>query len=198
MNQLDIQPEIEQAWVPEIQWDRDIFLMDYALSLGFLDKILSQINRCIIYLQAITQSNKTDAQVLYLAAAKHRYCNDARPSLFHWTIQHGPPETAWRHWNILLGNLSRQDKLLKPLGKWICLSTQRWLYLEDPVTSKINIMTPDGQGWTRHTVLEDHHLLHRRHICSQISWYHVSRGEETGPHYSRRGQLPSNGTHQTC
>jgi hypothetical protein len=103
--------------------------MDFALQLNLTDKQLLCINTCQLCLKVLTISDITNARGdNIIPEAMQGLNNPQRISQLMWPIVPRPPDSFWTQWRILLQHISRNMKLLKPLGDWVGHPNQTWYW----------------------------------------------------------------------
>jgi hypothetical protein len=131
-NSTAITIDIKQQWLPHRVRERDIMILDHALTLNFTTQQLRQLNDCRMYLQVLTLSDITTADGKYLLPNIIRgYRTDDRPSTLNWPNTCRP--TSWAAWKLYLQHIGSGVKLKRQLGAWIHLPHQQWLWFYEPV-----------------------------------------------------------------
>jgi hypothetical protein len=120
-------------WLPSAPREHDKFLMDYFNTCQFASKTMESLNRCRIFLRAITLSDITtaDGSRLLLGIKSNRH-TQGRRSRLDWPQQDKPSKRDWTLWSEALTNLETNDKLSQPLGKWVAPTHQIWEYFLRP------------------------------------------------------------------
>ena len=121
--------------------ENDSFLMEAFAYHDLGDTDFICVNRCRIYLQALTLSDITDACGKTVPSS---YMNGrrskSRTSFYKWPNQSRPPETDWTKWRkyLRLAYLHpRTNRLRHPLGRWTRKPHQHWIWSHDPLTDSI-------------------------------------------------------------
>jgi hypothetical protein len=111
---------------PPLQREKDNYIMDVVLSHGFTKKIISNINRCRLFLNALTLSDIVNVEGTYIEF----WCVDfksAQPITLPSTFSQykKPNKSVWHYWKkfitIITNYNSRRLKI--PLGNWICATS---------------------------------------------------------------------------
>jgi hypothetical protein len=114
-NSAKIYVDIEDQWLPELNREGDVMLMDRALHLNLSTAQLRQINACQLYLQVFTISDISNAAGTHILnnVIKGRRTDD-RKSKLNWPVTRRP--TTWAAWKHLLQHISSGSKLERSLG----------------------------------------------------------------------------------
>ncbi len=158
-------------WLPSAPREHDKFLMDYFNTCQFASKTMESLNRCRIFLRAITLSDITtaDGSRLLLGIKSNRH-TQGRRSRLDWPQQDKPSKRDWTLWSEALTNLETNDKLSQPLGKWVAPTHQIWEYFLSPQTLEVYHIVAIG---TYHY----HSIIHQnpRTRSQQSQWYDRSQ-----------------------
>lgn len=134
-NNSSLQFVYPNQWVPTLPRAQDQYIMEYFLQMDFSNNTMQRLNRCRLYLQAITISDITSACGAYiLSAAKTGSVAPIRQSTLNWVYQGKPSKTDWSVWKSALEHLERGDRLRQPLGQWVQPTHQLWEYYYHPMT----------------------------------------------------------------
>jgi hypothetical protein len=126
---------VSKQWIPPLTRIEDIALMDHFVQQGYKPAQLTQLNRCRLYLQAITLAGivSADGQCMIPDVLAGIPLSD-RKSTIQWPNQQRPPPKDWTVWSSALKSLQPRNKLVKPLGEWLVSGThQSWFWYIDPV-----------------------------------------------------------------
>jgi len=105
-------------WVPQLQSDKDEFLMDAAAK-HFTKKQLIHINLCQIFLQVLTISDLTyhDGKTIHSQYYSGKG-DTGQHSIYDWpTIAH-PTHNYWHTWCLFLQQALGYPSLTHPLSAW--------------------------------------------------------------------------------
>lgn len=112
--------------------------MEYFATLRLPNRTMEILNRCHLYLQAITISDIASACGKYiLPAAKTGSTAPIRSSTLQWVFQGRPSKSEWAIWRSTLAHLEEHDRLCQPLGLWLCSTHQQWEYSLQPTTNTL-------------------------------------------------------------
>jgi len=117
LSKLKLRLHITQAWLPSVPKGNDINLMDYFLTQNYSPHQLSSINRCRVYLQALSLSDLVSAEgrcVMLSVFTGHRLIDRQRSTL-EWPTQFRPPKSDWLIWSSSLNTLCIGHSLLQPI-----------------------------------------------------------------------------------
>jgi hypothetical protein len=125
--------DIEKHWIPTIPRERDIAIMDMALTFQLDVHQLCRINTCRLYLQAASVSDlamaRGDKLLLSVLAGER---DQHHHSGLHWPHIPRPPESFWYTWRLFLQYFTRGRKLMTPLGVWINYPHRTWKWFQTP------------------------------------------------------------------
>lgn len=142
-NFTNIQFVYPEAWLPSLTRENDCFLMPTFIQLGFPPPTLKRLNKCRLYLQALTLLDLTSADGrTILPSAKHGKILEDRPSTLLWPTQGRPTKAAWTEWAKALSMLELNGKLLQPLGRWLTSSHQAWQHFIHLPTLDVYLLNP--------------------------------------------------------
>ncbi len=140
---------IKQAWTPSLQRENDIMIIDHFISLNYKPKDLQSLNRCRLYLQALTLADLVSADGrTMIPETVNGYRLVDRRSTLKWPVQQRPSPQAWKLWSSALHYLHRGGKLLLPVGGWVSPSHQSWSWYMDQSRSVL-FHNPMGIEWFR-------------------------------------------------
>ena len=123
LSEVDCRVELEETFVPKLQRENDVFLMDSALELTASSTELKLINACRLYLQVTMLSDLVtpDGSTLTLAAIDGRI--DNKSSCTYLTpYQARPGPRAWSTWRRFLQSFLAPHsarRLASPLCRWL-------------------------------------------------------------------------------
>ena len=129
--------KIYHQWCPTPQREHDISLMlAFQQKYSKQKKKLSQLNRCRIWLNAISLSDITDAcgyRICPHAAKGEKHPH--RQTIYTWRNQHKISNKHWKTWTKAVKTTFTTDgvHLHTPLGDWCTQGepSQKWLTYED-------------------------------------------------------------------
>ena len=135
--------------MPVLQREHDIGLMDTLISSRTFSKQQeAAINRCRIYLQAVTLSDIVDGAGLSVSKqAYDGYRDIFRVSKWTWPNQERPPLKDWRLWRDAINYCwtgTGTRRLIRPLNRWIKPSHQLFAWYYSPSTFTLfHVPPPD-------------------------------------------------------
>jgi hypothetical protein len=162
--------------------------MEYFLSQGYNAVQIGHLNRCRLYLQAITLAEITSADgacitpdillgILLLD----------RKSNLKWPCQQRPPNSDWVLWAQALRLLQPRSTLAQPLGQWLTTSThQLWFWFMDPSRSTLYKCDATGINWQTFPSMVN---PRQRTRTTPVLLYDISQGSEIPP--PKQPLLPS-------
>ena len=125
--------------VPELPLLRELdgLLIPTFVSKGFSEVELHQLNRCRIYLKAVSLSDIVSGCGRYLLQSSlEGKLEPTRKQSYVWPYQAPLPTQYWDTWKKAMTKLCNQGRLLhQPLGRW--LKSQSTDYTYDPVSDRI-------------------------------------------------------------
>ena len=122
----------------------DRSLMETFVAFGANTKELIALNRCRIYIKAMFISDIVN----YAGDSIGEDAKDVRlgrHSTLLWPNQTRPGKKDRRVWEKYVNRLSREDRLITPLGRWTGPSHQIWPYMLHNDATAILIERPTGQ-----------------------------------------------------
>ena len=127
---------IQKEWIPPLQRQNDKYIMEEFAKKYKKEKLLKQLNRCRMNLQAITLSDittSTGKQLCPFAIKGERHPH--RPSTYKWPNQTRIAPKYWNIWTTCVKDTfcSNQTKLKSPLKDWIqgAEESQHWQTFAD-------------------------------------------------------------------
>jgi hypothetical protein len=89
----------KHQWAPTPQGEYDIMLVDFFVTLKYKPKDLKLLNKCRLYLQAISlmDISSADDRVIIPNYKDIIVCVDKK-SKYNWSIQQQPGKSAWKLW----------------------------------------------------------------------------------------------------
>ena len=123
LHSVDCQIEVGLDFVPNLQRDHDLFLMDYATEANYTDGELKLVNACRLYLGVVLLSDivTPDGTVLTQECIQGKRSSHSTPKgLLPYQQRPGP--RAWQLWRKFLRLFTistSKNRLLHPLGPWI-------------------------------------------------------------------------------
>jgi hypothetical protein len=129
---------IRQAFTPKLTREHDVAIMEVFLSLNLPPSSLKVLNACRCFLQVITVADIATADGTKIStSAKNGILGSNRMSTLLWPKQSRSPDQAWALWRNCLKILESNDKLIKPLGKWMHPTHQKWSWFKIPHATSV-------------------------------------------------------------
>ena len=127
--------EITNAWIPALQRQNDIHIMDAMLQHKWTRGDLIKFQMCRMYLQvcSLTCITTIKGDKLEDWALSGEQPDDRR-SPWLWPRTEKPPTTFWTVWRRMLRStviVPGGDELRQPIGDWISQPQQEWLHTYD-------------------------------------------------------------------
>jgi hypothetical protein len=146
---IDGSIELDHYFLPPIQRDRDVYIMDMILqSASFTPKEILRLNYCRLYLQAVTVSDlcMADGITMDPTMLSGRPGPDSSTSSWVHITQARPNEASWRLWRKACALWSLNNSLYHPLGAWKPGSQLRrqWPCYYDDSDGAIYLRQPSG------------------------------------------------------
>ena len=166
LHQLGCTIEVHSAFVPKLQRDSDMFVMDHAIQVFQRPTDLQLINACRLYLGITLLSDMVtpEGRQICQFALQGYHSTQSQPKLL-FPYQQRPGNKAWLLWKKFLRTFLRQGTacdLQVPLGKWhvtgaslhrewntYLLQDQRLLLVRSPSTTRFRVHVPtlDNRGF---------------------------------------------------
>jgi hypothetical protein len=146
---IDGSIELDHYFLPPIQRDRDVYIMDMILqSASFTPKEILRLNYCRLYLQAVTVSDlcMADGITMDPTMLSGRPGPDSSTSSWVHITQARPNEASWHLWRKACTLWSLNQSLYHPLGGWKPGSQLRcqWPCYYDDSDGAIYMRQPSG------------------------------------------------------
>ncbi len=140
---MDVKVILLSGWVPTIQRENDIILMD------LVHKIIPKwawegINRCRLFLQAITLTDIVTADGTYIPKNIVEVTTKLRESNLLFPVQKKPYAEDIEQWQYLISSISLNGHLVTPLGRWLRSPDQVFTYLGDKLQTTVYKRTCNG------------------------------------------------------
>jgi len=152
LSKINLEVQLLDQWLPTVVREHDVVLMDFFIAQGYNSSQLRRLNRCRIYLQAITLADITSANgSTIIPDILSGIPLTDRKSHLHWPCQQRPPNGDWILWAQALQPLQPRNKLLQPLGQWLTPNShQTWFWFMDPGRSVLYQCDSVSSKWTSH------------------------------------------------
>jgi len=129
VNTVQIQFIYPNHWLPNLPRQGDAFIMEQFIKMKLPNSIMERLNRCRLYLQALTISDLVSADgIRFLPSVKKGIPLEERRSSLLWPHQGPPTKADWQIWSNALSHLETNGQLTQPLGAWQATSHQQWSY----------------------------------------------------------------------
>jgi hypothetical protein len=163
MNMNNLTLQIENIWIPKMYRLHDCTIMDKAITIYPNAKELRIINRCRLYLKAITLSDICTAEGDFITEYSwnpmklHQSVKQEKLSSLNYPNQQ-PPKRGWEVWRKFLKKLTKDTnhkKLITKLGAWKYKHYEldgKWLMYVSQINKTLYIRNDDQQY--------DEHLVH--------------------------------------
>ena len=122
LSTIDAGLDFTDIWHPQIQREGDVFIMD-SIQDSMEDSHIQQVNRCRIFLEALTLADITtpdgtqlDSNIIIGRKNKSNYSN------LDWPTQNSICAEGWKVWTTFLQQEycnPNSNTLKRPLGDWI-------------------------------------------------------------------------------
>lgn len=127
LHQNEISLILTTEWIPPIQREHDLHIMDLMLDFQVTPKELLHINQCRLYLQVYLLSDIFTANGKEVDNWVTNSSSNPRRSTWRLPAQQKPSNHSWNIWKTALKNvLYHQKKLKYQLGQWQRILHQRW------------------------------------------------------------------------
>ena len=152
LSSVDCRVELEEDFVPRLQRENDVFLMDSALAFTSSATDLKLINACRLYLQVTMLSDivTPDGCTFTLASLDGRRDNKSSCELLT-PYQTRPGSRAWGKWRKFLGSFlapMSARRLASPLCRWLVGgndTARQWFSYLDSARSKLYVYVSHQQ-----------------------------------------------------
>jgi len=168
LHKLQLKLHITQAWLPPIPNGNDINLMDYSLSRGHTPNQLQSLNRCRVYLQALSLSDlvSADGNCIMPSVFTGQRLVD-RCSTLAWPIRIRSPKSDWLIWASSLNTLCIGHSLISPIDMSQIESHQSWFWYMDQYS---NLYRTVNGTWVHYHPVGSHEQA----LCYARTRYHQS------------------------
>lgn len=145
---MKIVVKIEKHWTTSSSRTNDVFLIDEIIKYKFSPQQLKTINSCRLYLKVLLLSDITTANGRHILSTVHKGLRPKdRDSKLQWPRQEKPLVGAQALRDTALDHTSTNHKLHKPLGPWLRVPHQKWIWFKNETTNVSYWIKLDTLNW---------------------------------------------------
>ena len=155
LGSLDCHIELSQTFLPELQRENDLFLMEHALTQQYGENQLRLLNACRIFLGVTLLSDIVSADGLSLRESAIQHVPDSMSAFRgHIPYQSYPSTATWNVWADSLLSLTdhTSSRLTRPLGPWKKLGASTYRQWYEYLDQDTNVLYVFDNGLYRHHI----------------------------------------------
>ena len=148
-----LQIRVTKSWVPKPRRQQDQIIMDYVRR-NLPEDYWQSINQCRLYLKALTFSDITTFDGMYVPNCVYEVKSEYRQSRLHFPFQPRPSKKVRKRWKYFMRHISDEHgKLFSALGKWTRTPYQLFPYF---LTEDANLLYKMvGNKWEVYYLKQD-------------------------------------------